>query len=201
MSEDKEITHASAAIPQGVDDAVGVADAKWFIAVVNNRAEKKAAEKLTMLGVKNYLPTQEELRLWRNGKRSKVEVVMIPSKIFICCTESERRRLVTLPFIFRFMTNNAAARSAGSLNRPLAVVPDSEIRQLQFMLGASDGGVVFSERFVKGERVEVIRGPFKGLCGEIQKDADSSAQRLYINIDFLGSASVEIDLCDVAPLK
>ncbi len=187
-------------MPTSVDDAVGVPQAKWFIAIVNNRSEKAVAKRLDGLGVENYLPVQEELRIWQNGKKAKVEVVMIPSKLFIRCTERQRRDIVKYPFIFRFMTNRSAT-ATNSGNRPLAVVPEAEIAQLKFMLGASNVPITFSEQFVKGEKVEVLRGPLKGLTGEILKDADGAASRLYVNIDFLGSASVEIDANDVKPIR
>jgi len=200
MSENKDIRWDCTTAPTGVDDAVGVPETKWFIAIVNNRSEKTTAEKLTKLGVENYLPTQEELRVWKNGKRTKIEKVMIPSKIFIHCTERKRRELVNLPFIFRFMTNRSGTlNSAG--NKPLATVPDDEIKQLKFMLRVSDANVTFTEQFVKGEKVEVLRGPLKGFVGEIIQDAEGTTSRLYINIDFLGSAFVEIDSNDVKPAK
>lgn len=189
-----------AAAPQGVDDAVGVSKKKWYIAIVNNRSEKSTAEKLTKLGVENYLPTQEELHLWKNGKRAKVIRVVIPAIIFVRCTEKERREIVTLPYIFRFMTNKAAT-SVNSLNKPVATVSDDEINRLKFMLGASDSPVTFTDRFVKGQKVEVLRGALKGLIGEVLQDTDGHTSRLYINIDFLGSASVEISPTDVTPLS
>lgn len=149
-----------------------------------------------MKGVEHYLPVQEEIHLWANGKKAKVEKVLIPSKIFIHCTEQRRREIVNLPYIFRFMTNISETRKPNGF-RPLAIVPDDEIMQLKFMLGVPGVAVTFSENFVKGEIVQVIRGPFKGLCGEILQDADSNTQRLYINIHFLGCASVVIDPADV----
>lgn len=199
MSEDKDKSNIFAAARPGVDDAVGVPDAKWFIAIVNCRSEKSTAEKLTKLGVDNYLPTQQELHIWKNGKKAKVERVVIPSKIFIKCTEQRRRELVNLPFIFRFMTNKAAGTS-GLGHKPLATVPNHEIMRLKFMLGVPDAKVTFAENFVKGQMVEVLRGPFRGLTGEILHDADGASGRLYINIDFLGSASVEINFSDVKPI-
>lgn len=184
----------------GVDGAVGVPETKWFIAIVNNRTEKSVAEKLSKLGVEHYLPVQEEIHLWANGKRAKVQKVMIPSKIFIHCTEQRRREIVNLPYIFRFMTNISEKRAPSGF-RPLAVVPDDEIRQLKFMLGVPGVKVTFSESFVKGAMVRVVRGPFKGLCGEILQDADSDTHRLYINLDFLGSASVAIDPTDIEIIR
>lgn len=192
-------TNLTTATPN-VDDAVGVPEAKWFIAIVNNRSEKASSEKLTKMGVVNYVPVQEELRVWSNGKKVMVEKVMIPSKIFIHCTERERREIVNLPFIFRFMTNKAGS-SSNTVCKPLAVVPDSEIEQLKFMLGVADAKVAFTDRFVKGDKVKVRRGPFKGLIGVVLEDAESKTSHLYIDIDFLGSAYVEIDPKDVAPCK
>lgn len=196
MNDDKDITSDFTTVPHSVDDAVGMQEAKWFIAIVNNRSEKSIAEKLSKFGVENYLPVQEEIHIWNNGKKAKVEKVMIPSKIFIHCTEKHRRELVNLPYIFRFMTNISGTRTPNG-TRPLAIVPDNEIRQLKFMLGVPDVKVTFTENFVRGKMVEVVRGPFKGLSGEILKDAESGTNRLYINIDFLGSASVVIDPMDV----
>lgn len=199
MDSNQDINWLAAA-SQNVDDAVGVSKKKWYIAIVNNRSEKSTAEKLSKLGVENYLPTQEELHLWKNGKRAKVTRVVIPAIIFVKCTEKERREIVTLPYIFRFMTNKAAT-SVNSLNKPLATVSDDEISRLKFMLGASDSPVSFTDRFVKGQKVEVLRGALKGLIGEVLQDADGHTSRLYINIDFLGSASVEINPTDVIPLS
>ena len=200
MGEYKHITNANAPATPNVDDAVGVAKAKWFIAIVNNRSEKTSAERLTKMGIESYVPVQEELRVWNNGKRVTVEKVMIPSKIFIHCTERQRREIVTLPFIFRFMTNRAGT-SVNTVSKPLAIVPDYEIEQLKFMLGVEEAKVAFTDRFVKGDKVKVRRGPFRGLIGVVLEDAETKTSHLYIDIDFLGSAFVEIDPKDVVPYK
>lgn len=198
MSENEDINHRAAPAALNVDDAVGVSSAKWYIAIVNNRSEKASAQKLTQMGIENYVPVQEELRVWNNGKRVKAEKVMIPAKIFIHCTERERREIVNLPFIFRFMTNKAGT-STNSVSKPLAVVPACEIEQLKFMLGVPNANVSFTERFVKGDKVMVRRGPFKGLRGVVRRDSESGMSNLYINIDFLGCAYVEIASLDVMP--
>lgn len=196
MCETEYITSICSDNATNVDDAVGIPQAKWFIAIVNSRSEKATSERLTKMGVENYLPVQEEIHVWKNGKKAKVERVVIPARLFIYCSEKKRRELVKLPFIFRFMVNRAGA-SSDSLSKPLAVVSEAEMDQLKFMLGASDKRVTFEERFVRGEKVEVIRGIFKGLIGVVMHDSVSQSVRLYINIDFLGCASVEIDNKDV----
>lgn len=46
-------------VPSGVDGAVGVSNAKWFVAIVNSRHEKSVAEKLKNLGYTAYVATQK----------------------------------------------------------------------------------------------------------------------------------------------
>lgn len=193
---DVVLSHGVAAVPSGVDDAVGVSDRKWYVAIVGNNREKSVAEKLEALGFESFVASQEELRVWKNGRRKTVDRVLLSAIVFVRCTESERRRIVVnLPYINRFMTDRAA-KSDASLNRPLAVVPDSQMAALRFMLGQSDNPVTFSGDYVRGQNVRVVRGNLRGLEGEIVSLADGSSQ-LVIVIDALGCAKVHINPIDV----
>lgn len=176
-----------------VDSAVGVAGSQWFVAIVHFHSEKQSADKLTKMGIETYLPTQKEIRIWRNGRKSKVDRIVIPATLFIHCTEEQRREIVKLPFIYRFMTNKAATASSESLNKPLAIISDSEIRQLKFMLGQSDVSVTIIERPYKvGDKVRVIRGSLKGLEGEVfSTDADKS--NVLVALEYFGCAKLLID--------
>lgn len=134
MSADGHISNSDAPVADVVDGAVGVARSYWFVAIVNHNSEKQSSEKLSKMGVVNYLPTQTEIRVWRNGRKSKVDRIVIPSTIFIYCTEQRRKEIVGLPFISRFMINKAGSIK-NSTNRPLAIIPGNEIERLKFMLG------------------------------------------------------------------
>ncbi len=179
-----------------VDDAVGVSKGHWFVAVVNHNSEKQVSEKLTKIGVVNYLPTQSEIRVWRNGRKSKVDRIVIPSTIFVHCTEEKRKEIVGLPYIFRFMTNKAGT-SKDSSNKPLAVISDKEIERLKFMLGQSDIPVEITDKnFTSGDRVRVIRGSLAGLEGEVI-NAKSSRSDLIVALDFFGCARLSIETIDL----
>lgn len=192
MTENKDITDDIAAVLEGVDDAGGVSGAKWFVAIVNNRSEKSIAGKLTGMGIENYVPTQVVFRLWKNGKRAKVEKVVIPAVIFIHCTEKKRREVVRLPFIYRFMTDKAMS-SANTFVKPIAVVSDKEINHLKFMLGQSDVPVRITERPYKaGDKVRVIRGSLAGLEGEVY-DTSSSKSEVIVSLEYFGCARLTID--------
>ncbi len=185
--------------PTGVGSAVGVPQRHWFIARMRkNNTERSSAQQLSKLGYECFVATQQETRVWKNGKKATVERVVIPSVLFVKSTEEERRHLVNMPFISRFMTNNAG--TVNGSHKPIAVVSDSELDKLKFMLGASDTPIHFVERFVKGQTVRVIRGPLRNLIGEILCDADGTS-RLYVNIDILGCASLFVDANDVELLK
>lgn len=185
--------------PSGVDGAVGVDDSKWYVAVVNSRHEKAAAENLNSFGYDCYVATQQELRIWKNGRRKMVDRVVIPSVVFVRCTEKIRREIVTLPFINRFMVNRTA--ETGTLNKPAAVIPDVQIRRLQFMLGQSEEPVQFEPTLYRvNDTVRVIRGHLKGLEGEIKLNSDGT-HVLTIGIAMLGGATIKINPLDVEKIQ
>lgn len=193
-------TNSVVTVPSGVGSAVGVAKSNWFVAVVKNNTEKAVLERMLKLGYECYVPIQKEIRIWRNGKRAIVDRVVIPSLVFIHCTEAVRRDVVSLPFIIRFLTNRAGSSPEG-LNKPLAIIPDGQIRTLQFMVGNSDTPVTFTPCIYRqGDKIRVIRGNLKGLEGEVQV-VDERHSELSVVIGLLGSAKLTIDTVDVELIK
>jgi len=200
MSADGYTSNIVASVADVVDDAVGVDKNYWFVAIVNHNSEKQSSEKLTQMGVINFLPIQTEIRVWRNGRKSKVDRIVIPSTIFIYCSEKRRKKIVDLPFIFRFMTNKAGT-SNNHGNKPLAIISDCEIERLKFMLGQSDVPVKITDKpFRAGDRVRVIRGNLAGLEGEVM-DLKNSKSELIVALDFFGCASLSIDTINLEIIR
>lgn len=192
MSADGHISNSVSPVTDVVDDAVGVEKSHWFVAIVNHNSEKQSSKKLNDMNIENYLPTQTEMRVWRNGRKAKVDRIVIPSIIFIYCTEQKRKELVGLPFIFRFMTDRAGT-SPYSASKPLATIPDKQIRRLKFMLGQSDIPVEITEKpFKAGDKVRVIRGNLAGLEGEVLNLGNSKSE-LIVGLNFFGCARLLID--------
>lgn len=200
MSADRHTSKSVAPVTDVVDEAVGVGERHWFVAIVNYNSEKQSAEKLSNMGVTNYLPVQKEIRVWRNGRKSKVDRIVIPCTIFIYCTEQKRKEIVGLPFIFRFMTNKAGSIN-GSSNKPLAIIPDNEIKRLKFMLGQSDIPVEITPKpFKTGDIVRVIRGNLAGLEGEVI-DLKEAKSELIVALNFFGCAKLSIDTVNLEIIK
>lgn len=181
------------------DDAVGVERRKWFIAIVNNRSEKSIGERLAHSGYEVYVPTQQETHIRVNGKKHTADRIVLPAKIFIHITEAERREVVKLSFINRFMTNPAAGKDQFNKN-PIATVSDKEITTLRFMLENSDTDVeIVSRPFVRGDKVRIVRGKLRGLEGTVSDESGHS--RLYVSLDILGCARMEIDSSDLEIIR
>lgn len=194
MAAEKEVCCVTAVL-EGADGAVGVPEMKWFVAIVKPRHEKTVAEKLRNSGFDCYVASQPELRIWKNGRRKIVDRVVIPSVVFVRCNEAQRRSIVSLPYISRFLVNHTT--ETGGLNKPVAVVPDEQIAKLRFMLGQSDTPVNFKPSVFRiNDNVRVIRGRLAGLEGEIIKNPDGS-HVLAVGILLLGGATVFINPSDV----
>ncbi len=199
MSETKQITNSFPPAPANVDDAVGVPETKWFIAIVNSRHEKSVAEKLLGINIISYVATQKEMRIWKNGRRKLIDRVVIPSMVFLKCTEEQRRSIVTLPYINRFMVNRTV--DSKGLNKPVAVISDSEMQKLKFMLGQSDYQIEFMPTvFRTHDNVRVIRGSLCGLEGEIQNNPDGT-HCLVVSLPILGGAIMHIDPKEVEKIS
>lgn len=183
-----------------VDGAVGVGKSHWFVAIVNPKSEKVVARRLDKLGIQNYLATQSEIHVWKNGRKARVDRIVIPSTIFIRCTEKRRREIVTLPFISRFMTNKASGVN-GALNKPIATIPNSQIETLKFMLGQSDTPVnIIQTDFKAGDKVRILRGSLAGLEGEVT-DMSKVKSELIVRLDLFGYAKLTIDTVNLEHIR
>lgn len=190
--------YPAATAPQGADEAVGVPESHWYVAIVAPRHEKAVADKLLKINVQSYAATQRERHRWANGRCRWIDRVVIGSMVFVRCTEAERREVVKLPYILRFLTDRASGREG--LNKPVAVIPDREMQRLMFMLGNADTPVDFTPAsFKAGDPVHVVRGPLRGLEGEITENSDGT-HILSVSLAVLGGARVRINPADVEPV-
>lgn len=194
-SDNTENSLQSEAPAPVVGDAVGVTDRQWFVALVGQNTEKACRERLQQAGYDCYVATQQELRQWRNGRRTTVERVVITGVVFVHVSEQERRQIVTLPFVKRFLTDRTR-QTVGGLH-PLATVSKQEMQQLRFMLYQSDYPVLFaSHQPRQGDRIRVVRGQLKGFEGSVTRDPGGDSF-VVASLGILGCAMVQVPLEDV----
>lgn len=196
----KEVAFDKSLHPTANDaaDAVGVQFSNkkhWFIAVVKHGNEKICGKILTDLGYENYVPYQRELRQYASGRRKWVDRLVLTSKVFVRTTEEDRlKNVVTLPIIYRFMVD--PSRRANNMGHAAAaVIPDKEMDAFRRMIEQDELPVTYQETgavFAEGDKVQVVVGKLSGLEGTVIRTVEGK-HRLYVSLDILGSASVEIE--------
>lgn len=155
----------------------------WYAMYVKMHHEKKTAEKLDNLGIRNYLPLQETVKQWSDRKK-KVKEVVIPMIIFIRTDDKTRIEILkTVVSINGTMIDKATHKPA--------IIRDEEMERFMFMLDYSEDTVRFtSEPLKPGEKVEVVKGPLTGLKGELL-NIDGKCQ-VSVRLNMLGCAIVDM---------
>ena len=78
-----------------------------------------------------------------------------------------------------------------------AVIPNEQIEKLKFMLHYADSTVEFSDTVYEiGEEIEIVRGPLKGLYGELCY-TEKGNPMLGVYVKLLGYSYVSVDIKDV----
>ena len=161
---------------------------RWIAALVQSCTERRVGDRLDKMEVENYIPTQTEIHQWSDRKK-KIERIVIPMIVFIHTDEMTERRLRMQTYIRKILSYPGQWKAA--------VIPDSQINRLKFMLRHAETSVELLEQSLQvGETVRVVRGPLKGLEGEICMAKDDKPM-VAIRIDCLGYACVNIEKSDV----
>lgn len=160
---------------------------RWLAAYVKMHHEKKVRDRFTEMGIGNFLPVQEEIRLWSDRKK-KVERILIPMMIFVHVDAREQRTVITHSSVLRYLTLRGE-------HTPTAI-PDDQMERFRFMLDHSDSAVGFNAGDLQpGEKVRVIKGSLAGLEGELITLEGRS--KIAIRIRQLGCATVEMGISSV----
>ena len=164
----------------------------WIAALVQMNSERKSADKLSKLGISNYVPIQEEIHQWSDRKK-KIARVVIPMVVFVHVDETEMNLVRDLSFIFKLITYPGQSQPA--------IIPDNQISQLRFMVDNSTEEVVIKNHTLSvGDEIKVIRGALKGLAGLVCF-VEERKPMVAIRIDFLGYACVNIPITDIEQIK
>lgn len=199
MKQEVDVNKVHSRLAGSASRAVGISSnhRNWYIAMVRNNTEKISCQKLRALGYEVFLPIQEEVSIWKDGRKKKRDRILLPGLVLIRLTEKQRKEVVNLPYINKFMVNHAGA--VNSYNRhPIAVVPNEQIERLRFMLGDKSSTVNIEPLNLKiGEKVRIICGNLRGLEGNVYQNSSGNSY-IVIRLENLCCASVRVSLEEVA---
>ena len=190
-------------VPNRQENATRKEPKRWFIAIVMNNTEKACCRRLNEMFLANgnmtldfetYVPSQRELRVWRNGRRKKVDRILIPSYLFVRCTETVRKTIKReAGFIKSFMKNRAVQSDEFGIS-PFAFIPDSQMASFMRMVGDAETPVTIDPRQLHvGAKVRVKGGRLWGLEGNVLHEPGNKTS-IVLSIDFLGCAKTEVPL-------
>lgn len=154
----------------------------WYALYTMPRAEKKVQERLLRHGMEVFLPTITTLKMWSDRKK-KVTLPLLPGFIFVKIHSSD---FSALKFI------QGVLGPVKYLGKP-ALIREDEIGTLQKLMEEPD--------YVKaadlmdlsmGERVEIIKGPLKGIFGHYIRT--QGRYRVVVELEALGRM-IEVNVC------
>ena len=155
----------------------------WFAIRVKLCHELKTRDNLEKMGIRCFVPTRKELRVWHDRRVIK-DRVLTPQLIFVYATEKERIEALSL-------SASRYCMCVPGKSIP-ARIPEVQMEAFIFFITNANQEISFTEEPLKaGDRVRITEGPLTGLEGVI---AQSKGKHYFaIKVDLLGCAIMEID--------
>jgi transcriptional antiterminator RfaH len=148
------------------------AEPKWYAVYTNPRAEKQVRDRLLEADVEVFLPLQKTYRIWSDRKKL-VEKPLLSSYVFVKVIPVSYIKVYQTPGVVRFVTFEGQPAS----------IPQNQIDNLRLLINSDAEIEISTEKFEKGDNVEVTRGSLVGLTGELVKIGPHS--RVVVRVDRL----------------
>lgn len=197
MAKDVDSTTDAEKSPANLHKGSGVAvengKGKWFIAECKPTKEGTIRTMLTKAHFEVYVASRIEEKIYKSRNRYKKETVAIPGKVFVRTTEDKLMEiLLGYSSVHRFLLNRSAK------DRSYAFVSESEMRQLQYILGHAENPVLITAESLKvNQIVRVMRGPLTGLEGWFYKEGHTSFVVIKITMGTNHYVYTEVPLEDI----
>lgn len=168
----------------------------WHAALVKRNYERLCRDQLDKLGLETYLASQKETHIYKNRTRREVEKIIIPNIVFIRIPGHQTLQVMKSCSLIQGFLRNKAAQTSPYGQQPMAIIPDQQMKLLQFMLYHAEQPVNFTNQPLRlGDRIRVVRGQLAGLEGQVLREGKNAY--IVVSLDILGSAITSIALTDV----
>jgi transcription antitermination factor NusG len=152
----------------------------WFAVQVKRAHETIVAEHLHTNGFSVVLPLYRAKKEW-SDRTKDVDLPLFPGYVFCQFEPAEHLRVEILPSVTGIV----------SFGRKFAAIDPAEIAAIQSVL-ATGLKVAPWPKLEPGRKVQIHRGPLRGLIGVVV--GDKSCHRLILSVTMLNrSISVEMD--------
>jgi transcriptional antiterminator RfaH len=145
---------------------------KWYAIYTNPRAEKQVRDRLIESQIEVFLPLQKTYRIWSDRKKL-IEKPLLSSYVFVKVNPITFPKVYQTRGVVKFVTFEGQPAS----------IPQNQIDNLRLLINSDTEIEITSEKYEKGDNVEVIRGSLIGLTGELVKRGKQN--RVLVRIDRL----------------
>lgn len=158
----------------------------WYALYTRHRFEKRVAARLDEKGIENFLPLQTVVRQW-SDRRKKVEQPLFNCYVFVRIHLQKRLSALDTGGVVRMVTFAGAP----------SPIRDEEIEAVRRILsGEVEYESTPAYEFDSGQKVEVVRGPLRGIRGRFVEHR--GRRKLLVNIDQISQGiCIEVDESDV----
>jgi len=159
----------------------------WFAIWTRCRHEALVARELCGRGVEVFLPTVSRWSVWKDRKR-KIHWPLFPGYCFARFNPAAK-----LPIL-----NCTGVAGIVSVCGNPAAIADNEIDSIRRVV-ASNLEYEASPDIAAGTRVEIVRGPLRGVVGRLSRIGSRTS--LLVTVELISRAvSVQIEASDVSPV-
>jgi len=160
---------------------------QWFAVFTSPRHEKRVAERFARLGIDNFLPMYEVVRVWRNRQRKRIQLPLFPNYIFTRINRRETARVLSTPGVISMVTTG----------RELVPLADSDVESLR--IGLKHRLVEPYLSAAVGQRVRIKSGTMAGWEGVLVRKSNSL--RVVLNVEMIQqSISVQVGVEELEPV-
>ena len=153
---------------------------RWFAVYTRPRYEKKIEKLLLERNIQCYLPLIKTLRQWSDRKKW-VEMPLFNSYVFVNTDSTNRYEILNLPGVVRFVSFEGIP----------VTIPEEQIENIRWILSSEIPTQSLEEKIPEGSKVEIIKGPLRGLRAEMVQY--NNRKKIVLRLDHL-ETSLEIQI-------
>ncbi len=152
-------------------------DYRWYAIYTKSRREKEVERDLLEDGHEVFLPKIKKLQQWSDRKKW-VDFPLFPGYCFVRVSNKEYFQVLQHPGAVKYVSFGGKASQ----------IPDRQIDGIKRVLGENLDFEVTTDRFKKGQIVQIGVGPMQGCEGEIVQIAGK--KQILIRVGEIGYSLV-----------
>jgi transcription antitermination factor NusG len=150
---------------------------QWYAIYTKSRNEKKVDQLLKDSDIESFLPTIKTLKQWSDRKKW-VEEPLFKSYIFVHISPDRYYDVLNIQGAVKYITFEGKA----------VAVPEKQILAIKLFLNKEEDKTMGSDKFMVGDRIEIMRGALMGLQGNLVQV--QGKQKVKIEIESVGQSVI-----------